>query len=74
MDNGPDGLQSRLNTEQFDWERLAQLRRNAEAFEYTIGQPGGTLTYATIAEPLTFNLALANDSGSSSYLSTSSTA
>ncbi len=67
--NGPDGLQSRLNTEQFDWERLAQLRRNAEAFEYTIGQPGGTLTYATISEPLTFNLALANDSGSSSYLS-----
>ena len=66
---GPDGLQSRLNTEQLDWERLAQLRRNAETFAYTIGQPGGTLTYATISEPLTFNLALANDSGSSGYLS-----
>ncbi len=66
---GPSGLQSRLNTEQLDWERLAQLRRNAETFAYTIGQPGGTLTYATISEPLTFNLALANDSGSSGYLS-----
>ena len=66
---GPDGLQSRLNTEQLDWERLAQLRRNAETFAYTIGQPGGTLTYSTISEPLTFNLALANDSGSSGYLS-----
>ena len=67
--NGPSGLQSRLNTEQLDWERLAWLRRNAETFAYTIGQPGGTLTYATISEPLTFNLALANDSGSSGYLS-----
>ena len=66
---GPDGLQSRLNTEQLDWERLAQLRRNAETFAYTVGQPGGTLTYSTISEPLTFNLALANDSGSSGYLS-----
>ena len=66
---GPSGLQSRPNTEQLDWERLAQLRRNAETFAYTIGQPGGTLTYATISEPLTFNLALANDSGSSGYLS-----
>ena len=66
--NGPDGLQSRLNTEQLDWERLAQLHRNAATFAYTIGQPGGTLTYATISEPLTFNLALASDSGSSSYL------
>ena len=65
---GPSGLQSRLNTEQLDWERLAQLRRNAETFAYTIGQPGGTLTYSTISEPLTFNLALANDTGSTGYL------
>ena len=65
---GTDGLQSRPNTERLDWERLAQLRRNAETFEYVVGQPGGTLTYATISEPLTFNLALANDSGSSGYL------
>ena len=34
-----------------------------------LGSQGGTLTYATISEPLTFNLALANDSGSSGYLS-----
>ena len=65
---GPAGLQSRLNTEQLDWERLAQLRRNAETFAYTIGQPGGTYTYSTISEPLTFNLALANDTGSTGYL------
>ncbi len=72
--NGPYGLQFRLNTERFDWERppestiVTRLRRNAESFEYAIGQSGGTLTYATISEPLTFNLALANDAGSSSYL------
>ena len=42
----------------------SQLRANAEAFEYTIGQPGGSLTLATISEPLTLNLALANDASS----------
>ncbi len=47
---------------------VAALRANAEAFEYRIGTPGGRLTFATIAEPLTFNLALASDAGSSSYL------
>ncbi len=41
-----------------------QLRKNAEEFEYTLGQTGGELTIATISKPLTFNLALANDSGS----------
>ena len=41
-----------------------QLRKNAEAFEYTIGKTGGTLTFATISEPLTLNLALAKDTGS----------
>ena len=41
-----------------------QLRKNAEAFEYTTGKTGGVLTIATISEPLTLNLALANDAGS----------
>ena len=47
---------------------VTTLQSNADEFEYRIGTPGGTLTYATITEPLTFNLALANDAGSSSYL------
>ena len=47
---------------------VAQLRRNAEEFEYTLGTHGGTLTFATISEPLTFNLELSNDSGSSGVL------
>ena len=72
--HGPEGLQSRLNTELLDWERIAQLRRNAQSFEYAIGQAGGSLAVATISEPLTFNLALANDASSSGVLSTSSTA
>ena len=45
-----------------------QLRKNAEEFEQTIGKTGGVLTIATISEPLTLNLALANDSGSSGVL------
>ena len=45
-----------------------ELKANAEAFEYTIGQPGGTLTFATISEPLTFNLAVSKDAGSSNVL------
>ena len=45
-----------------------ELGMNAEAFEYSIGDPGGTLTLATISEPLTLNLAVANDSGSSGVL------
>ena len=53
--HGPEGLQSRLNSELLDWERIAELRRNAETFEYAIGQPGGSVTVATISEPLTFN-------------------
>ena len=50
-------------------EIVARLRRNADTFEYAIGKHGGTITYATITEPLTFNLAIAHDAGSSSYLS-----
>ena len=49
-------------------ELIARLRENAERFEYAIGVPGGTLTIATISEPLTFNLALANDTGSTGIL------
>ena len=45
-----------------------QLKINAEQFEYTIGRPGGTLTIATISEPLTLNLAIANDASSSGVL------
>ena len=44
------------------------LKRNTEAFEYAIGEAGGSLTFATVPEPLTLNLALANDAGSSSVL------
>ena len=45
-----------------------ELRRNAENFEYSIAQPGGTLTFATISEPLTFNPALSRDRSSSAVL------
>ena len=45
-----------------------QLRKNAREFEYAIGDRGGDLTFATISEPLTFNLAIANDASSSGVL------
>ncbi|MDE2766179.1 MAG: ABC transporter substrate-binding protein [Chloroflexota bacterium] len=48
---------------------VARLRGNADSFEYAVGTHGGSITYATIGEPLTFNLALANDASSSGYLS-----
>ena len=47
---------------------VEQLRKNAEEFEYAIGKPGGTLTFATISEPLSLNLAISNDASSSSVL------
>ena len=47
---------------------VERLRKNAEEFEYAIGKQGGTLTSATISEPLTFNLAIANDASSSGVL------
>ena len=47
---------------------VARLRQNAEAFGYTVGSHGGSLTLATISEPLTFNLAISNDAGSSNVL------
>ena len=45
-----------------------QLKINADQFEYTTGTPGGTLTIATISEPLTLNLAISNDASSSGVL------
>ena len=45
-----------------------QLKKNAEEFEYTIGTHGGTRALATISEPLTLNLAIANDASSSGVL------
>ena len=47
---------------------VGQLLKNAAGFEYAIGQPGGALTFATISEPLTFNLAITNESSSSAIL------
>ena len=47
---------------------VAALRSNADGFEYEVGRFGGELTFATIGEPLTFNLALANDAPSSDVL------
>jgi peptide/nickel transport system substrate-binding protein len=47
---------------------VAELRANADAFSYEIGTHGGALTLATISEPLTLNLAVSNDAGSSGVL------
>lgn len=49
---------------------VEQLQRNAAAFRYTTGKRGGNLTQAVVAgDPLTFNLAIANDATSVGYLS-----
>ena len=48
---------------------VGALKANAGAFDYEIGEPGGTIASSTIGEPLTFNLALANDAYSSGLLS-----
>ena len=47
---------------------VALLRQNAADFTYTVGSHGGSLTIVTISEPLTFNLAISNDAGSSNVL------
>ncbi len=47
---------------------LARLTRNAAEFEYAIGKRGGSLTYTTIGDPLTFNFAISNDASSSDVL------
>ncbi len=48
---------------------VERLNRNAEEFDYSSGKQGGTLTSATLSEPLTFNLAIATDASSSGVLS-----
>ena len=48
--------------------RLGELRANASAFEYRAGKHGGALTSAIISDPLTFNLAIANDATSASVV------
>ena len=45
-----------------------RLRQNAADFQYAIGKQGGDMTLATVAEPLTFNLAIANDAYSAGVL------
>ena len=45
-----------------------RLRQNAADFQYAIGKQGGAMTLATVAEPLTFNLAIANDAYSAGVL------
>ena len=45
-----------------------RLKNNAADFEYEVGNHGGTYTFATISDPLTFNLAIANDASSSGVL------
>ena len=47
---------------------VEQLVRNADRFDYTVGKRGGALTLATISDPLTFNLAVANDASTSGVL------
>ena len=47
---------------------VERLKQNAENFQYTIGKSGGALTFATISEPLTLNLAISTDAGSSGVL------
>ena len=47
---------------------VERLTQNAEEFQYTIGKRGGALTVATISEPLTLNLAISTDAGSSGVL------
>ncbi len=64
MSGAPEGTDATGDLESL----VAELRRNAEEFGYTIGSHGGSLTIVTISEPLTFNLAVSNDSGSSNVL------
>ena len=57
-----------LESQQAEPDTVSSLVANADAFEYEIGEYGGSLTFATISEPLSLNLALANDAGSSGVL------
>ena len=64
----PYGLQARPAGDLLDWERIAQLNQNARNFSYQVGRAGGSINYASIGGPLTFNLAMAKDSSSSDVL------
>ena len=66
LETAPETLVATVEEEGSLVERLAA---NADAFEYEIGDFGGAITSATISDPLTLNLALANDAGSSNVLS-----
>ncbi len=59
-----DGEEAPASQEQV----VERLQQNAEDFDYAIGEQGGTLTFATIGEPLTFNPALSHDASSSGVL------
>ena len=45
-----------------------RMKQNVEEFEYAAGKRGGALTFATISDPLTFNLAISTDASSSGVL------
>ena len=47
---------------------VERMRQNVEEFEYEEGKRGGALTFATISDPLTFNLAISTDASSSGVL------
>ncbi|MCY3926265.1 MAG: ABC transporter substrate-binding protein [bacterium] len=65
----PPGAEAAAAAASSELESLvARLRQNAAEFGYTVGPRGGSLTVATISEPLTFNLAVSNDAGSSDVL------
>ena len=66
--NGPHGLQSRPDGDLLAWERIDRLNQNARDFSYQIGRPGGSINYASIGGPLTFNLAIANDASTTGVL------
>ena len=66
--NGPYGLQSRPDGDLLAWERIAQLNENTRDFSYQVGRPGGSINYASIGGPLTFNLAISNDASTSGAL------
>lgn len=56
------------NEDEEEEATVRQLLSNADLFEYKIGKAGGALTFATISDPLTFNLAIANDASSGGVL------
>ena len=64
----PDAVPTGTETPAGGASVIEQLRANADGFSYDIGTSGGTITTATISEPLTFNRALASDSYSTQLL------